>query len=447
MIVFIVLTAVAILLTSRSVVNLFRDRFPHPIDVATISIFYYGVPLAVAGYFDLNYDHMVFLANFAADQGLAEFSIRFIVLAIAALQLGKFLAVRLGSPKLTRFSTINTLALERLRFAFVGLIGLIVAGVYLFGLREFLAGYATEGLDATGATGNAVVYATLEFMGIAIAFAIILGLRTGRVPFKVLIAACLAIMVAIFLIRAKRLEIVSAFIPIAVVLLSRRSTVSSTSWRVVAGLLVVLALVVVSAVRASVDLSFGQGIFLFFSEGLYAGHSLPGITERLETQTLTYEYGARFVSALLGFVPRFVWEGKDAMVYIGNLALKGVAPLGATSLLAEVVLQGGLIAVAVCYMAMGFIFERIMRFQDVWDQSLDAGVIPGRCGAYLIAIAIFIPHFRDGIIPAIKLSLQAGILFALLSGMRIFGKSKVRVSAEPDAADDKPYRDGGAALP
>ena len=32
----------------------------------------------------------------------------------------------------------------------------------------------------------------------------------------------------------------------------------------------------------------------------------------------------------------FLWEGKDDMVYAGNLALKGVAPLGATSFLAEV---------------------------------------------------------------------------------------------------------------
>lgn len=431
---FLFYTALALALTGRSVINLFRDRFPHAADVATISIAYYGIPLAIAGYFDVNYDHMAFLANFAADQGLAEMSIRFVAVALVAMQLGRVLGRRLGQPTLTRFATVNTFTLERLRFAFIGLIALIAAGIYLFGFREFLAGYATEGLDATGSTGNAVVYATLEFMGLAIAMAMIIGLYTGRIPFKLLIAVCLAVMIAILAIRAKRLEIVSAFIPPAVILLSRRSAFNTASWRVIAGGLAVFALVFISAIRASSDLNVGQAIFLFFSEGLYAGHSLPGITERLQTQTLSYEYGVRFINALIGFIPRFLWEGKDEMVYVGNLALKGVAPLGATSLLAEIVLQGGLVAIVICYSAMGFVFERIMRFQDAWDESIRLGVIPARCGAYLIAIAIFIPHFRDGIIPAVKLSLQAGIFFALLSGMRLVGKAKIVARPVREAA-------------
>lgn len=419
MIVFLVFTLIALVMTGRSVLNLFRDRFPHPADLATLSISYYGVPLAVAGYFDFNYDHMAFLAPFAADQELALQSIQHIGFALLALQLGRSLAQRLPSPKLALFGETGIFAFERVRFGFVGLIALIAIGVYLFGLREFLAGYATEGLDATGSTGNAVVYATLEFMGLTIAYAIILGICIGRIPFKVLILVCLAIMLVILAVRAKRLEIVSAFIPPAFILLSRRSRTSSISWRVVVGIVATFVLVVVSALRASTELGWGQGLFLFFSEGLYAGHSLPGITERLQTQTLGYEYGLRFVNAMTGFVPRFLWEGKDEMVYAGNLALKGVAPLGATSFLAEVVLQGGFTAIAICYPLMGMMFERVMRFQDSWDASLAKGVIPARIGAYLILVAIFIPHFRDGIIPAIKLSLQAAVFFVLLSAPRL----------------------------
>lgn len=434
MFLFLICTVIACAFAARSTVNLFRDRFPHAKDVATISIFYYGVPLAVAGYFDLNYDHMAFLATFAADQGLAALSIQFIVVSLIALHLGSSLGQRLGPAELTRFGLVNTLTFERMRFIFIGLVGLIVAGVYLFGVQEFLAGYATEGLDATGSTGNAVVYVTLELMGLTIAYAMILGLSTGRIPFKTLILTCLTIMLIILAIRAKRLEVVSAFIPPAVILLSRRSALSSTSWRVIAGSAAVAALILISAVRASTELSLGQSFFLFFSEGLYAGHSLPGITERLQTQLLGYENGSRFVNALLGFVPRFLWEGKDEMVYVGNLALKGVAPLGATSFLAEVVLQGGFVAIAICYTIMGFVFERIMRFQDAWDDGIAAGAIPARCGAYLIAIAIFIPHFRDGIIPAVKLSLQAGVFFLLLSGMRLVGRAKV--VAGPDVSGD-----------
>ena len=431
MIWFLACTAFSLFLTGRAVLNLFRDRFPHPTDLATLSICYYGVPLAVAGYFDLNYLHMVFLANFAADPGLAVLSIQYVTLALLALQCGRMIGQQPGPPKMNRFGAINTLAFERVRFVFIGLIALIALGVYLFGLNEFLAGYNTEGLDITGATGSAVVYATLEYMGLAIAYAMVIGLRTNRIPFKTLIAICLAIMLAILAIRAKRLEIVTAFIAPAIILLSKRSAISSTSWRLIVVSVSVFVLVVISALRASVELNIWDGAFLAFAEGLYAGHSLPGISERLQTHTLAYEYGARFINALLGFVPRFLWEGKDEMVYAGNLALKGVAPLGATTLLAEVVLQGGLIAVAICYTAMGFIFERIMRFQDVWDECINADIIPARFGAYLIAVAIFVPHFRDGIIPAVKIALQAGVFFAILSSMRLTGKARIVVQAVP----------------
>ncbi|QHL90228.1 hypothetical protein GVO57_04480 [Sphingomonas changnyeongensis] len=432
MFVFLVCTAITLFVTGQAVVNLFRDRFPHAADLATLSIFYYGVPLAVAGYFDLNYDHMAFLAPFAADQELALYSIQHIAFALMALQIGRAVARRIPPPKLSWFGNSGVLTFERVRFGFAGLIGLIAVGVYLFGTREFLAGYATEGLDATGSTGNAVVYATLEFMGLTIAYAVILGICVGRIPFKLLILTCLAIMLVILAIRAKRLEIVSAFIPPAFILLSRRTAISSTSWRVIAGAIAVFVLVVVSAVRADAELGWGQGIFLFFSEGLYAGHSLPGITERLQTQTLGYEYGVRFINSLTGFIPRFVWEGKDEMVYAGNLALKGVAPLGATSFLAEVVLQGGFGAIAICYLIMGFAFERIMHFQNGWDEFLKRGYIPARVGAYLIAVAIFVPHFRDGIIPAVKLSLQASVFFILLSGLRI--TSAARTGAGPSGS-------------
>mgnify|MGYP005990540029 CR=1 FL=1 len=192
----------------------------------------------------------------------------------------------------------------------------------------------------------------------------------------------------------------------------------------VGGGLAVFGLVVVSAMRLDSALDYKLGVLLLFSEGLYAGHSLPGIVERLQIHTLDYEYGTRFLNAITAFVPRFLWEGKDDMVYAGNLILKGVAPQGATSFLAEIVLQGGFGAIMICYTLMGFLFERIARFQDDWDHYLSVGVLPARFGAYLIAVAIFIPHFRDGIIPAVKLSLQAGLLFMIISGSSWFPQQR-----------------------
>lgn len=416
MFLFLTCTAVTVVLAIRSIMNLFRDRFPHPVDIATISVFYYGVPLAIAAYFDVNLDQMAFLAEFAADPSLAEISIQLIAAALVMLQVGRLIGTRLGPPKLVRFANVNLWAFERVRFAMIGLIILIVAGIYLFGVQEFLAGYATEGSDVTGTTGNALIYAAIEFLGLTIGYAVVLGFCIGRIPFKILIVIGMTILLTILAIRAKRLEIVSAFIPLALVLFSRRGSLSSAAWRIIGGSAAVFGLVVVSAMRLDSALDYKLGVLLFFSEGLYAGHSLPGIVQRLEIQTLGYEYGTRFLSAITAFVPRFLWEGKDDMVYAGNLVLKGVAPQGATSFLAEIVLQGGFVAIAICYTIMGIVFERIMRFQDNWDRYVDAGMLPSRFGAYLIVVAVFIPHFRDGIIPAVKLAMQSGFMFMLLSG-------------------------------
>lgn len=424
MVLFVLCTAVSLVAFIRSVLNLFRDRFPHPVDIATVSVFYYGVPLAIAAYFDVNLDQMAFLAEFAADPSLAALSIRFVAVALVMLQFGRFLGNRLGEAKLTRFAAINVLAFERVRFILIGLILLIVVGIYLFGIQQFLAGYATEGVEATGLTGNALIYAAIEFLGLTIGYALVLGFAVGRIPFKVIITVGLTILMLILAIRAKRLEIVSAFIPLAVVLLSRRASLSTAAWRIVGGGAAVFGLVVVSAMRLDSALDYKLGVLLFFSEGLYAGHSLPGIIERLQIHTLDYEYGTRFLNAITAFVPRFLWEGKDDAIYAGNIVLKGVAPQGATSFLAEIVLQGGFAAIMVWYTLMGFLFERISRFQENWDQYLAQGVLSARFGAYLIAVAIFIPHFRDGIIPAVKLSMQAGLLFMIISGASWFPQQR-----------------------
>ncbi len=418
MLIYLTFTGLALFLTAKAIIGLFRDRFPHPVDLAIVSTAYYGIPLSLAGYFDWSLNHMAFLAPFAADQGLAALSMRFVLLALLALVFGRYLARRMASPTVLWFGKANTFAVERVRFALLGLIGLIILGVYLFGVRNFLAGYASDYASVSGETGNAVVYATLEFMGLAIAYAMILGQSTGRTPGKFLMVVCVVISLVVLALRAKRLEVISVFIPPLLVFISRRESISSFSWRVIAGTALLSLLVVISIIRVSDNYTLQQAIFLIFSEGLYAGHSMPGILERLDTQTLNYEYGARYISSLFGFVPRFLWEGKDDLVYAGNVALEGVAPLGATNLLAEVVLQGGIVAVALSYTVIGFLFERFARFEDVWDKSLEAGIIPARFGAYVIAIAVFVPHFRDGIIPSIKLSLQATIFFLVLVGMR-----------------------------
>jgi hypothetical protein len=388
-----------------SVRNLLVQRFPHPADLAIVSTYYYAVPLAICGYFSFNPRAIVFLHGYAADPGLASQSLRFAVLAIFAIQLGRWTAARASHTELNYFFSIGSGSAVRGSAGYAILLGLVAFGIVLFGWEAFISGYATESSSLTANIGIAFVYFATGTSGLAFAYTLLIRKKAGdtTVPW----AMMLLIIVVIFVLiaRSKRLEIVSAMIPAAIILFSQRESFKVTTKRIVAGLVAVTALIAISIYRIdSGDETTAFDIaFYSLSEGLYAGHSLPGILGNLETRMLDFEYGGRFLNALLGFVPSFLWEGKNDMVYAGNVALEDASPLGATNILAEIVLQGGLVAVALVYAIMGYIFQRTMLFERSWDYDREAGMIPLRFGLYLVAIAIFVPHFRDGIIPSIKL--------------------------------------------
>jgi oligosaccharide repeat unit polymerase len=400
--------------------NLLVQRFPHPADLAIVSTYYYAVPLAICGYFSFNPQAIVFLHSYAADPGLASQSLRFAFLAICAIQIGRWAATKTGDGDLRYYFPIGSGSALRASAGYAFLLGLVAFGIVLFGWQAFVSGYATESNSLTANVGIALVYFATGTSGLAFAYTLLIRMKAGdrTIPWAML----LLILVVIFVLiaRSKRLEIVSAMIPAAIVLFSQRKSFKVTTKRIVAGLFAVTVLVAISIYRidSSEKIGFFGIAFYSLSEGLYAGHSLPGILGKLETRALDFEYGGRFVNSLLGFIPSFLWEGKNDMVYAGNVALEDASPLGATNILAEIVLQGGLVAVTVVYTVMGYIFQRAMLFQRNWDYDRETGVIPLRFGFYLVVIAIFVPHFRDGIIPSIKLSLQGIVFFIALVGIK-----------------------------
>jgi hypothetical protein len=411
----------------RSIAALGRNRFPHAADVATISTIYYSVPLSMAGFFSVNYRDVIFLSSAAADAGLAFQSLTFVVVALISLQIGRSAGSIIVVDDISQFSKLDAQSTTRAGIMLISLIAITAVGVWLFGLNEFLAGYATESDTGSAGIGNALVYLAVEWIGLAIAFTLLIGRSRGKIPHKFLLAVAFAVLLAVLAVRAKRLEVVAALIPTAILLLSRRSSISTTAWRFIGVASAIAVLVVISALRTSDTLDPFRALYYFFSEGLYAGHSLPGIIDRINLGMIGYEHGLRFVNALLGFIPRFVWSGKDEMVYAGNQILEGVAPLGATNILAEIVLQGGVVAVAICYVTMGYLFQRLSMFDKIWDDAIAQGYVPLRFGFYLIALAIFIPHFRDGIIPAVKLSLQAAVfIFVLMGATRLITRVSMR---------------------
>lgn len=436
---FLLMVLAATVLTLRSFVRLLKSRFLQPLDIAVVSTFYYGMPLAVAGFFLYNPRDMIFLHPQAADPALAVQAARYILAAIVSMYVGHWIAGRIGSPVLGTYFSLDSSGLPRAWLAFGALVAIIGFGMINFGINDFFAGYATESSTETGVLGLALIYFATGSLGVVVAYALLLNKSLSRKELWLLVIAAIAVAIFVLLIRSKRLEIVTTFLPVAIILLAARGSFKIATWRILLGGAAVSALVAVAVVRIGDTFEFFNINFYLLSEGLYAGHALPGIIHRLENGMVGYEYGIRFLNSLLAFLPRFVWEGKDAFIYSGNLALDGVSPLGATTFLAEVVLQGGIVAVVGVHLIMGFVFQRVMWFENVWDDALASGKIPGRFIAYLVIASIFVPHFRDGIIPSMKLALQAGAFFIVLVGLQ-------RLPAELAARMRRSGRGAAAAL-
>ncbi len=413
-IIFFATLIVVLALTFSSIAKMVRARFPDPTDLAIVSTVYYAVPLATAGYLSWNGRNLIFLHAAAADRELAFISLLYAALAIAMLYLGRWLGALRAAPVLTIAFYIGPASMIREWVSYAAVCLSIVLGIVSFGLDNFLAGYATESLTDNAEGGIALVYFAVGVVGLIFSHALIRKNIVGGSVLHPPALIALLFVVFVLIARAKRLEVVTAMLPLSVVLLAGRTKLGLSLKQVTIAVIGLLALSIGAAIRVGDRIEPFTIFFYIFSEGLYAGHSLPGIIGAIDGLQLDYEYGVRFLNSLLGFIPRFIWEGKNEFVYGANEWILRYAPLGATSMLAEVALQGGAVAIAVVYTCFGYVFERVRKFEPYWAAGQTSGLLPFRFVVYLIIIAIFIPHFRDGIIPAMKLSLQAIAFSALL---------------------------------
>ena len=225
----------------------------------------------------------------------------------------------------------------------------------------------------------------------------------------------LLFIVVLSAVRGKRLELVIALMPLLLVAWS--TLILSIRRRI---LLFSLGIIVISSIAS---FRFGEFpdianlFFNIFSEGIFAGHVFPGVLDALETGVINYEYGSRFAIAFLAFIPRFIFPGKDELVYKSLTDMSEFAPLGATSFLAEVYLQCGIISIVIFFVLLGFISKKI----EIISFELRNSFFNLKIFVYLIFVCCFIPHFRDGIIPSIKISTQ---LFMML--LILFALSRLR---------------------
>lgn len=422
-----VLSAVGAL-TMVATWRLLTRRFPHPGDLIALSIFYYSIPLAAVAIFLPDMGRLVFLHSAAMDRGVSQQSIKFALLALLCLEAGRWVATRIRASHQLQF-TLRSTDKDKASVVLGGLLCLVLLGIALYGPASFFAGYNVASEERTAALGNALIYASIELIGLTMGY-MFLVCKAFRVRFgSKLVLFTMAFLLFLAIIRGKRLEVISAFLPLGILVFAMHPLFRSALSR---ALTIAIAAVLISAMasfRLGQPPTFLAVAFNLMTEGVFAGHALPGIIDRLSVGELGYEYGIRIGLALLAFVPRFIWPTKDEIVYAGSDALDGVSPVGATNILAEVLLQGGGAAIVIWYVGLGFVCERVYGAQRVVDRGLQEQKLYGSTLTYLILAATFVPHFRDGLIPSIKMLMQASIFLFALAGwapsLRINWRAKV----------------------
>lgn len=406
-------------LTVGSIWRLLVARFPHPADLATLAVFYYTLPLALAATLFPEVSQLIFLHSAASNYDLAVQSILYTVLAAICLQGGRWMASRLAihAPRL-QFA-LAPADLLKTSLVLPGLLGAIVLGVVLFGSEAFFSGYNVASQESTSTLGTAMIYLSIEWLGLAMVYGVMASRATGKPLSRGIIILTVVSLLFLGAVRGKRLEIIAASLPVGLLMFASRPFFRSVSGR----MLTVFAVAVLVSMLASLRLGGGVDVadilFNFVSEGLFAGHVLPGILEKLNSGQIDYEYGRRVLAGIFAFVPRIVWPNKDDFLYSGNELLDSVAPLGATSLVGEVVLQGGLIAVILWFTGIGFLFERIHGSLKNFDAAIAARRLPMSAIWYFVVVASFIPHFRDGLMTSIKIALQSGVFFMGVAGLKL----------------------------
>lgn len=426
------LLALAVVITWNSLLRVIRSRFIDPVDLATLSIAYYSFPLSFAALYFSNDLPFAFLNEVASDHLTAIKAAWTAILACLSLQSGAAIATYREKNRRTTESTFRVAPSDQTKAAAAALAlgALIAIGIVLFG-DAFFEGYAVASTQEYALAGNALVYASIELIGLTLAYSVLVQRRISAARISAIFLVLAGALLLIGLARGKRLEIVAAFLPAGIVLAALWRPLTRWHIRIGATGAVTVCLAAVAAYRVDDFAAPAPSILTFyaFAEGLYAGHALPGIISGVASGAVGLEYGQRFVDALLAFVPRFFWPQKDAYLYSIRAGLEDVSPLGATSFLGEIYLQAGMVGVALSFVLMGYAFRASTLAVRRFDWKATNNRLPASLISYLIFVAIFIPHFRDGVIPAVKISLQAAAYFSILIGLHLTPQLTFGISA------------------
>ncbi len=401
--------AVYLIRVAISLYNIVRDPLPHPADAILLSVFFYNAPLAFISIYDLEWmfpEYKIFLNMDSKDTILAEKTIICCFLSMLGLEIGRRLFVGSSKPKtyLVMDDKFSTTSLS----AMIGVSLFVFLGAYSMGFSNYFSGYGIDSNVANISDYIAFIYFCIEAIGIFYLLVFVNDKFGNRNFIIISLTLFILFMIVMAVARGKRLELIVALLPLMLLFWSVK--LRGIAPRAIAVGMFMLVFSSLASLRHGELPTVSSLLFNMISEGLYAGHMTPGVVAAIDDQGMPPEYGVRLFVGLIAIIPRFIFPQKDEIVYQSISDISEFTPLGATSLLGEVYLQGGLIFTFFAFMALGFV-SQILEVKKLYDRN--ENVFPIKSIYYLIFIGTFVFHFRDGIIAMTKLTIQMVILVSV----------------------------------
>lgn len=403
------LVAVYLARVAIGLYNIIRDPLPHPADAILLSIFFYNAPLALISIYDLEWlfpEYKVFLNIESRDPYLAETTMICCFFSMVGLEIGRrlFFKYNISQKYLVMNAAFSATSLS----AIFAMSFIILAAAYAMGFANYFVGYNVDVNIVNVSEYIAFIYFCIEAVGIFFLL-VFANKHYGNRKF-ILIVLCLLILYITFmaLARGKRLELVVALLPLMLLFWSVK--LRSLPVRLVAVGFFIVAFSSLASLRFGEIPTLSSLVFNSVSEGLYAGHMTPGVINAIDYEGMPPERGGRFLIGMLAVIPRFVFPDKDQIIYQSISDISEFTPLGATSLLGEFYLQGGMSFVLGAFIGLGFL-SRIFEVKELYNKH--SNLFPLKSIYYLIFMGTFIFHFRDGIVTMTKLTIQIMIVFLL----------------------------------
>jgi hypothetical protein len=404
-----IIVAIYLVRIAISLQNILRDPLPHPADAILLSIFFYNVPLALISIYNLEWlfpEYKVFLNAVSRDSYIAEKTMIISFVSMIGLEVGRRFFFKYNISE--RYLVMNDVFSNFSLIFIIAMSSIILSAAYSMGFSNYFIGYNIDSNIINTSDYIAFIYFCIEAVGIFFLF-VYANKNFGNRKFILLfLFVIIAYIVFMALARGKRLELVVALLPL--MLLFWSVTVRSVHARIIVAVGFLLAFSSLASLRFGEIPTLSALFFNSFSEGLYAGHMTPGVINAVDYQGMRPELGARFGLGFLAVIPRFMFPDKDQIIYQSIADITEFTPLGATSLLGEIYLQGGTFFVLVAFMGFGFL-SRLFEVDRLYEKG--SKHFPLTSMYYLIFIGTFLFHFRDGIVVMIKLTIQMVILIAI----------------------------------